>query len=81
MRNGIQLKQTNHFRMSFKGQVHSLTISNLSVEDTGTFMFCVENLKTSARLVVKGMFKKRRGGGIVLITRAINKLCNYILIK
>ncbi|XP_070771441.1 obscurin-like protein 1 [Enoplosus armatus] len=53
MRNGIQLKPTNHFRMSAKGQVHSLTISNLSVEDTGTFMFCVENLKTSARLVVK----------------------------
>ncbi|XP_054870907.1 obscurin-like protein 1 isoform X17 [Amphiprion ocellaris] len=53
IRNGIQLKPTNHFRMSAKGQVHSLTISNLSVEDTGTFVFCVENLKTSARLVVK----------------------------
>ncbi|XP_028446803.1 obscurin-like protein 1 isoform X10 [Perca flavescens] len=53
MRNAIQLKPTNHFRMSAKGQVHSLTISNLSVEDTGTFMFCVENLKTTARLVVK----------------------------
>lgn len=60
MRNGIQLKPTNHFRMSAKGQVHSLTISNLSVEDTGTFMFCVEHLKTSARLVVKGRsFRKR----------------------
>lgn len=54
MRNGIQLKQTNHFRMSAKGRVHSLTISNLSIEDTGTFTFCVERLKTSARLVVKG---------------------------
>ncbi|XP_032368893.1 obscurin-like protein 1 isoform X9 [Etheostoma spectabile] len=53
MRNAIQLKPTNHFRMSSKGQVHSLTISNLSVEDTGTFMFCVDNLKTTARLVVK----------------------------
>ncbi|XP_067459175.1 obscurin-like protein 1 isoform X14 [Thunnus thynnus] len=52
-RNGIQLKPTNHFRMTAKGQVHSLTISNLSVEDTGTFTFCVENLKTSARLAVK----------------------------
>ncbi|XP_041663263.1 obscurin-like protein 1 isoform X12 [Cheilinus undulatus] len=61
-RNGIKLKPTNHFRMSAKGPVHSLTISNLSVEDTGTFMFCVENLKTSARLVVKEppvtMFRK-----------------------
>ncbi|XP_034417778.1 obscurin-like protein 1 [Cyclopterus lumpus] len=53
MRNAIKLKPTNHFRMSAKGQVHSLTISNLSVEDTGTFTFCVENVKTSARLVVK----------------------------
>ncbi|KAM7380834.1 hypothetical protein PAMP_004106 [Pampus punctatissimus] len=53
MRNGIQLKPTNHFRMSAKGQVHSLTVSNLSVEDTGTFTFSVENVKTSARLLVK----------------------------
>ncbi|KAM4608671.1 obscurin-like protein 1 [Polymixia lowei] len=53
LRNGIQLKPTNHWRMSAKGQVHSLTISNLSVEDTSTFMFTVENLKTSARLLVK----------------------------
>lgn len=56
MRNGLKLKPTNHFRMSAKGQVHSLTISNLSVEDTGTFVFCIENLKTSARLVVKGRY-------------------------
>uniref|UniRef100_A0A3Q3RE67 Obscurin-like protein 1 n=1 Tax=Monopterus albus TaxID=43700 RepID=A0A3Q3RE67_MONAL len=53
IRNGIQLKPTNHFRISAKGQVHSLTISNLSTEDTGTFIFCVENVKTTARLVVK----------------------------
>ncbi|XP_061548059.1 LOW QUALITY PROTEIN: obscurin-like protein 1 [Phycodurus eques] len=52
-RNENQLKLTNHFRMSAKGRVHSLTISNLSVEDSATFMFCVEKLKTSARLVVK----------------------------
>uniref|UniRef100_A0A3Q4HVI0 Obscurin-like protein 1 n=1 Tax=Neolamprologus brichardi TaxID=32507 RepID=A0A3Q4HVI0_NEOBR len=58
MRNGLKLKPTNHFRMSAKGQVHSLTISNLSVEDTGTFVFCIENLKTSARLVVKTVFRK-----------------------
>ncbi|XP_047193064.1 obscurin-like protein 1 isoform X10 [Scophthalmus maximus] len=53
MRNGIKLKPTNHFRMSAKGQVHSLTVSHLSLEDTGSFTFGVENLKTSARLVVK----------------------------
>ncbi|XP_072768090.1 obscurin-like protein 1 [Nerophis lumbriciformis] len=52
-RDGIQLKPSNHFRLSAKGQVHSLTISNLSVEDTATFMFCVDNLRTSVKLVVK----------------------------
>ena len=54
LRNGVQLKPTNHWRISAKGHVHSLTVSNLAVEDTGSFSFCVENLKTSARLVVKG---------------------------
>ncbi|XP_077947314.1 obscurin isoform X19 [Gasterosteus aculeatus] len=52
-RNATKLKPTNHFRMSAKGPVHSLTISNLSVEDTGTFTFTVDNMKTCARLVVK----------------------------
>ncbi|KAL6101271.1 obsl1 [Pungitius sinensis] len=52
-RNAVKLKPTNHFRLSAKGLVHSLTISNLSVEDTGTFTFSVDNMKTSARLVVK----------------------------
>ncbi|KAJ3591873.1 hypothetical protein NHX12_007004 [Muraenolepis orangiensis] len=53
LRNGVQLKPTNHWRISSKGHVHSLTVSNLAVEDTGSFSFCVENLKTSARLVVR----------------------------
>ncbi|XP_061142846.1 obscurin-like protein 1 isoform X8 [Syngnathus typhle] len=52
-RNGNQLKLSSHFRMSAKGQVHSLTICNLSVEDTATFTFCADKLKTAARLVVK----------------------------
>ncbi|XP_051937934.1 obscurin isoform X6 [Hippocampus zosterae] len=52
-RNGKQLKPTSHFRMSAKGHVHSLTICNLSVDDTAAFMFCAEKLKTSARLVVR----------------------------
>lgn len=69
MRNGIQLKQTNHFRMSAKGIVHSLTISNLSIEDTGTFTFYVERLKTSARLVVKGK------GYFFFFNQSINQSC------
>ena len=75
IRNGIQLKPTNHFRMSAKGQVHSLTISNLSVEDTGTFVFCVDNQKTSARLVVKGRWLKDTWDN-VLITKPSNKISN-----
>ncbi|XP_055018218.1 obscurin-like protein 1 [Boleophthalmus pectinirostris] len=52
-RNGTKLKASTHFRMSCKGLVHSLTITHLSVDDTGSFMFCVEELKTTARLVVR----------------------------
>ncbi|KAK7938649.1 hypothetical protein WMY93_001975 [Mugilogobius chulae] len=61
-RNGTRLKASAHFRLSCKGLVHSLTISNLSVEDTGSFMFCVEEQKSTARLVVReppvSIFKK-----------------------
>lgn len=54
LRNGVKLKPSSHYRMSAKGQTHSLTVSNLSVDDTGTFTFSAEDEKTSARLVVKG---------------------------
>ncbi|XP_055361321.1 obscurin-like protein 1 isoform X13 [Betta splendens] len=53
IRNGIRIKPTSHFRVSAQGPVHSLSMSNLSVEDTGTFTFCADNVRTSARLVVK----------------------------
>uniref|UniRef100_A0A8C6WGI6 Obscurin like cytoskeletal adaptor 1b n=1 Tax=Neogobius melanostomus TaxID=47308 RepID=A0A8C6WGI6_9GOBI len=52
-KNGTQIKPGAHFRISSKNLVHSLTICNLSVEDTGTFTFSVENLRTTGRLVVK----------------------------
>ncbi|XP_012689426.2 obscurin-like protein 1 isoform X8 [Clupea harengus] len=52
-KDGARLKTNNHWRMSNKGRVHSLTISNLTLEDTGTYMFSTENVKTSARLTVK----------------------------
>ncbi|XP_072301442.1 obscurin-like protein 1 isoform X6 [Eucyclogobius newberryi] len=52
-RNGTRLKPNAHFRMSSTHMVHSLTISHLSVDDTGSFMFCVDQLKTTARLVVR----------------------------
>ncbi|XP_029559436.1 obscurin-like protein 1 isoform X3 [Salmo trutta] len=53
LKDGNQLKPNNHWRMSAKGCVHSLTISNLTLDDTGTFVLTAENVKSSARLIVK----------------------------
>ncbi|KAJ8012450.1 hypothetical protein DPEC_G00042890 [Dallia pectoralis] len=53
LKDGNQLKSNNHWRISAKGRVHSLTISNLTLDDTGNFVFTADNLKTSARLIVK----------------------------
>ncbi|XP_037395277.1 obscurin-like protein 1 isoform X9 [Pygocentrus nattereri] len=52
-KDGSRLKNNNHWRMTAKGRVHSLTISNLSLEDTGTYTFSAENVRSSARLIVK----------------------------
>ncbi|XP_036425846.1 obscurin-like protein 1 isoform X13 [Colossoma macropomum] len=52
-KDGSRLKNNNHWRMTAKGHVHSLTISNLSLEDTGTYTFSAENVRSSARLIVK----------------------------
>lgn len=56
LKDGSQLKSNNHWRMTTKGHVHSLTIANLSQEDTGTYTFSTENAKSSARLIVKGKY-------------------------
>ncbi|XP_057192716.1 obscurin-like protein 1 isoform X8 [Triplophysa rosa] len=52
-KDGHDLKSNNHFRMTAKGRVHSLTISNLTLDDTGSYTFSVENVRSSARLIVK----------------------------
>ncbi|XP_076858629.1 obscurin-like isoform X2 [Brachyhypopomus gauderio] len=52
-KDGNRLKNNNHWRMTVKGRVHSLTISNLSLEDTGTYVFSAANTRSSARLSVK----------------------------
>lgn len=54
LKDGNCLKSNNHWRMTAKGRVHSLTIANLSLEDTGFYTFSSENAKSSARLTVKG---------------------------
>ncbi|XP_026768349.3 obscurin isoform X10 [Pangasianodon hypophthalmus] len=53
LKDGNRLKSNNHWRMTTKGRVHSLTIANLSLEDTGTYTFSTENARSSARLTVK----------------------------
>ncbi|XDV30096.1 hypothetical protein PO909_033087 [Leuciscus waleckii] len=52
-KDGHTLKNNNHWRMTAKGRVHSLTISNLTLDDTGTYIFSVENIRSLARLDVK----------------------------
>uniref|UniRef100_A0A8B9H1J2 Obscurin-like protein 1 n=1 Tax=Astyanax mexicanus TaxID=7994 RepID=A0A8B9H1J2_ASTMX len=52
-KDGSRLKSNNHYRMTAKGRIHSLTISNLSLEDSGAYTFSAENARSSARLTVK----------------------------
>ncbi|TNM94127.1 hypothetical protein fugu_002303 [Takifugu bimaculatus] len=52
-KNGIRVKPNNQWRVSSNGLVHSLTLSNLTLEDTGTIAFSAEGVRTSARLTVK----------------------------
>uniref|UniRef100_A0A8C1QZ22 Obscurin-like protein 1 n=1 Tax=Cyprinus carpio TaxID=7962 RepID=A0A8C1QZ22_CYPCA len=47
------LKNNNRLRMTAKGRAHSLTISNLTLDDTGTYIFSVDNIRSIARLDVK----------------------------
>lgn len=54
LKDGNRLKSNNHWRMTTKGKMHSLTIANLLLEDTGTYTFSTENARSSARLIVKG---------------------------
>ncbi|XP_016305526.1 obscurin-like protein 1 [Sinocyclocheilus anshuiensis] len=52
-KDGHILKNNNRLRMTAKGRVHSLTISNLTLDDTGTYIFYVENIRSLTRLEVK----------------------------
>uniref|UniRef100_A0A3Q2ZIQ2 Obscurin-like protein 1 n=1 Tax=Kryptolebias marmoratus TaxID=37003 RepID=A0A3Q2ZIQ2_KRYMA len=52
-KDGIRVKPNNQFRVSTNGLVHGLTLSNLTLEDTGTIVFSAEGARTTARLTVK----------------------------
>lgn len=53
-KDGIRVKPNNQWRVSTNGRVHSLTLSNLTLEDTGTIILSAEGVRTTARLTVKG---------------------------
>ncbi|XP_046886415.1 obscurin-like protein 1a isoform X2 [Hypomesus transpacificus] len=52
-KDGIRVKPHNQWRVSTNGRVHGLTLSGLTLEDTGTIVFSAEGLRTSARLNVQ----------------------------
>ncbi|XP_060923370.1 obscurin-like protein 1a [Limanda limanda] len=52
-KDGIRVKPNNQWRVSTNGLVHSLTLSNLTLEDTGAIAFCAEGARTTARLTIK----------------------------
>ncbi|RXM28980.1 Obscurin [Acipenser ruthenus] len=52
-KDGICIKPNKNWRVSTHGRVHALTLSNLTLEDSGTVTFSAESVRTSARLTVK----------------------------
>ncbi|KAI3366112.1 hypothetical protein L3Q82_009939 [Scortum barcoo] len=52
-KDGIRVKPNNQCRVSTNGRVHGLTLSNLTLEDTGTIVFSAEGVRTTARLTVQ----------------------------
>ncbi|XP_076159377.1 obscurin-like protein 1a [Alosa pseudoharengus] len=52
-KDGLRIKPNNNWMVSANGRVHGLTMSNLTLEDTGTIVFSSDGLRTSARLQVK----------------------------
>ncbi|XP_049426226.1 obscurin-like protein 1a [Epinephelus fuscoguttatus] len=51
-KDGIRVKPNNQWRVSTNGLIHGLTLSNLTLEDTGTIVFSAEGVRTTARLTV-----------------------------
>ncbi|TRY90337.1 hypothetical protein DNTS_015230 [Danionella cerebrum] len=52
-KDGLRVKPNNNWRVSSNGRIHGLTLSNLTLEDTGSIIFSAEGLRNTARLVVK----------------------------
>uniref|UniRef100_A0A667WA79 Obscurin like cytoskeletal adaptor 1a n=1 Tax=Myripristis murdjan TaxID=586833 RepID=A0A667WA79_9TELE len=67
-KDGIRVKPNSQWRVSTNGRVHGLTLSNLTLEDTGTIAFSAEGVRTTARLTVKGKSAGRTKGPSVTKT-------------
>ncbi|XP_076011355.1 obscurin-like protein 1a [Genypterus blacodes] len=52
-KDGIRVKPNHQWRVSTNGRLHGLTLSNLTLEDTGTIVFSAEGVRTTARLTIK----------------------------
>ncbi|XP_041056563.1 obscurin-like protein 1 isoform X2 [Carcharodon carcharias] len=53
IKDGIRVKSNNNRRISVAGRVHSLTLSALTLEDSGTISFQADNVRSSSRLTVR----------------------------
>ncbi|XP_048455268.1 obscurin-like protein 1a [Rhincodon typus] len=53
IKDGIRVKPNNNRRISCTGRVHSLTLSALTLEDSGTVIFQADNVRSTSRITVR----------------------------
>ncbi|XP_043550268.1 obscurin-like protein 1a isoform X8 [Chiloscyllium plagiosum] len=53
IKDGIRVKPNNNRRISCTGKVHSLTLSALTLEDSGTVTFQADNVRSTSRITVR----------------------------